>query len=675
MSQQPPEGAQLYRRVAMIAAGLCVGLIALGGYVRIQGAGMGCSDHWPLCNGRLFPNLADPLEVLEWSHRWVAVMVSTAIAALAFIGWRRHRDDPFLRNPALLALVLLVLQVLLGAVTVRLWNAAPSVVIHLVNAMVLLAVLVAAVLRSGERLKGDGGTPGSGPNSAVIVPAFALVLVFFGALVANYDAGLYCLGFPLCGGSVWPPEALLGRLQWVHRLLAFLFLGHVLGVAFKSRRLDGAGISEYRQATWTLVGLTLLQIGVGAAMMLQMMPSGLRAVHLLVGSLVWVAALVVAFRARRLGGAAMVAGDLAIGRLGDSPAAPALAARRDSAFEPPNGQTSEPTLESPNRPIAQSSSPSPSLLADLITLTKPRIISLLLLTTVLPMFITDQGLPSPLLVLWVVLGGYLMAGGANTVNMWFDRDIDTLMSRTRLRPIPSGRIPALAALAFGLAQGGLAFWIFWTQVNPLSAWLAFSGYLFYIFVYTVWLKRLSPQNIVIGGAAGAFPPLVGWTAMTGSLDLTAIYLFAIIFFWTPPHFWALALIKRHEYANAGVPMMPVVQGERWTKIQMLAYTLMLIPLTVMPSVFGALGLFYGVAALALGGRLLWYSVRVLREAGVTPTAWKMYKFSLLYLALLFVAMGVDRAVPFGHGFERSEIHILDQSDQEAMGTGAEHEGH
>ncbi len=659
MSQASSEGAQLYRRVAWIAAGLTVGLIVLGGYVRIRGAGMGCSDHWPLCNGRIWPNLADPLEVLEWSHRWVAVMVSSAIAALAVIGWRHHRQDPYLRNPALLAALVLVLQVFLGAVTVRLWNAAPSVVIHLTNAMILLAVLVTAVLRSGDRLLGREAASGAGRASAMVLPAFALVLVFFGALVANYDAGLYCLGFPLCGGALAPPASGLGQLQWVHRILAFLFLGHTVGVAFRSRRVVGEGAGAYGRAAWTLVGLVVLQIGLGAAMILQMMPAGLRAAHLLLGSLVWVAALVVAFRGRRLS----EAGDRAIGRLDDPASVPASAPEGSLAAESP--------VQSPNGSIAQS----PSVLSDLITLTKPRIISLLLLTTVLPMFITDRGMPSLSLVLWVMLGGYLMAGGANTVNMWFDRDIDTLMSRTKLRPIPSGRIPPLAALAFGLALGALAFWIFWTRVNPLSAWMAFSGYLFYIFVYTVWLKRLSPQNIVIGGAAGAFPPLVGWTAMTGSLDLTALYLFAIIFFWTPPHFWALALIKQNEYANAGVPMMPVVQGERWTKVQMLAYTLMLIPLTVMPAIFGALGLFYGVAALLLGGRLLWYSVRVLREAGVTPTAWKMYKFSLLYLALLFVAMGVDRAVPFGHGFERSEILILDQPEQEAMGAGAEHEGH
>jgi protoheme IX farnesyltransferase len=647
MTPPAPDATPSYRRLAMIATGFTVGLIALGGYVRITGAGMGCSDHWPLCNGRLLPNLADRLEVLEWSHRWVAVMVSGAVAGLAGVALRRHRHDAWLRTPAVLAGVLLVLQVLLGALTVKLWNAAPSVVIHLVNAMLLLAVLVVAVLRSGERLRGEvPPAEGLRPRDLVL-PGFALLLVFFGALVANYDAGLYCLGFPFCGGQIAPPETGLGKVQWVHRLLAFLFLGHTFAVAARSRAYPGEGAAPYRRAAWTLVTLVALQIAVGAAMMLAMMPAGLRAAHLFVGSLVWVGALVVAFRGRRLGA-------LAPARVtqGSAPSMDEVPGR--TAFQAPFVEENEPAP-----PAEEAGKARPSILADLVTLTKPRIISLLLLTTVLPMFITGRGIPTPALVGWVLLGGYLMAGGANTVNMWFDRDIDMLMARTRLRPIPSGRIPAFAALLFGLAQGAAAFAIFWNYVNPLSAWLALSGYLFYIFVYTVWLKRISTQNIVIGGAAGAFPPLVGWTAVTGSLDLTAIYLFAIIFFWTPPHFWALALIKRHDYAKAGVPMMPVVSGEHWTKVQMLAYTLMLIPLTIMPAVFGSLGLFYAGAAALLGGRLLWYSIRVLKETGVTPTAWRMYKFSLLYLALLFVAMGVDRAVPFGHQFERGRPMILE----------------
>jgi len=307
----------------------------------------------------------------------------------------------------------------------------------------------------------------------------------------------------------------------------------------------------------------------------------------------------------------------------------------------------------------------PSVLADLVTLTKPRIISLLLVTTVAPMFMTDRGLPSPMLVVWVLIGGYLMAGGANAINMWFDRDIDDRMTRTRLRPIPAGRLTPAQGLLFGVSLGAIAFWIFWNQVNPLSAWLALGGLLFYVLIYTMLLKRNTAQNIVIGGAAGAFPPLVGWAAMTGGLDLAAIYLFAIIFYWTPPHFWALALIKQGEYAKAGVPMMPVVKGEERTKWEMLIYTLLLLPLTVMPAVFGALGPFYAVAAVLLGGRLLWYCIALLREAGVTPTAWKMYRYSLLYLFLLFLAMGIDRYLPRAAREAAPEVVILRQNDEAA----------
>jgi protoheme IX farnesyltransferase len=257
-----------------------------------------------------------------------------------------------------------------------------------------------------------------------------------------------------------------------------------------------------------------------------------------------------------------------------------------------------------------------------------------------------------------------MAGGANAINMWFDRDIDDKMSRTRLRPIPAGRIAPPVALAFGIGLAAISFYLFWQLVNPLSAELALGGLLFYVFIYTVWLKRSSPQNIVIGGAAGAFPPLVGWAAMTGRLDLPALYLFAIIFYWTPPHFWALALIKRAEYARAGVPMMPVVRGEQRTKFEMLVYTLMLLPLTLMPVLFGAFGWFYAVCAALLGAPLLWYCVRLLRSPGVTPTAWKLYRYSLLYLALLFLAMAIDRNLPSTRPSDG--VLILTNPEQEAL---------
>src|SRR6266513_4067046 len=232
----------------------------------------------------------------------------------------------------------------------------------------------------------------------------------------------------------------------------------------------------------------------------------------------------------------------------------------------------------------------PSLLRDLVMLTKPRIISLLLVTTVAPMFVA--GNPGWVLVLVVVSGGYMMAGGANAVNMYLDRDIDTRMSRTRRRPIPSGRMGPRSVLAFGVALATAATFLLARFTNVLTALLALGGFYFYVFVYTRWLKRTTPQNIVIGGAAGAFPPLVGWAAMTGRIDLTAVYLFLIVFFWTPPHFWALALLKQRDYGRAGVPMAPLVWGEAETIRQMLWYNVILIALTLLPFAFGAFGLIY-----------------------------------------------------------------------------------
>jgi len=283
-----------------------------------------------------------------------------------------------------------------------------------------------------------------------------------------------------------------------------------------------------------------------------------------------------------------------------------------------------------------------SLARDLVMLTKPRIISLLLVTTIAPMYVA--GSPSVLLVLAVALGGYLMAGGANAVNMYLDRDIDDRMARTRLRPLPSGRMDPRAVLAFGLALATAATALFAFAVNVLSAALALAGFYFYVFVYTRWLKRRTPQNIVIGGAAGAFPPLVGWAAVTGRVDLAAVYLFLIVFYWTPPHFWALALLKQHDYGRAGVPMAPLVWGERETMRQMFWYTLILLPITLLPAAFGAFGVIYAVSASVLGAILLAGVVRVMRAKPWTKAAWSVYKYSLLYLALLFVAMAVDRAV-------------------------------
>jgi protoheme IX farnesyltransferase len=281
------------------------------------------------------------------------------------------------------------------------------------------------------------------------------------------------------------------------------------------------------------------------------------------------------------------------------------------------------------------------MIKDYISLTKPRVITLLIFTTLAGMFITPAGPPSAALVFWTVLGGWLMASGAHSLNCYFDRDIDLLMGRTGKRPLPSNRIPALHALIQGIVLGALAFALLAFFVNLLAATLALAGLLYYVLVYTLWLKRTSMSNIVIGGGAGAFPPLVGWAAATGGLTLPSLFLFAIVFYWTPPHFWALALIREQDYARAGVPMLPVVAGDAETKWQILLYTLLMFMLTIMLTPLQIMGLPYLVMALALGGLFLGYVLRLLRD-GTTGAAWNLYRFSLLYLALLFAAMVVDR---------------------------------
>jgi heme o synthase len=281
-----------------------------------------------------------------------------------------------------------------------------------------------------------------------------------------------------------------------------------------------------------------------------------------------------------------------------------------------------------------------TLIRDFVALTKPRIISLLLVTTIAPMYVA--GSPSWQLVLAVFIGGYMMAGGANAINMYLDRDIDDRMARTRLRPIPSGRMHPRVVLAFGILLATSSTALLALSANVLTAALGLAGFYFYLFIYTRWLKRTTPQNIVIGGAAGAFPPLVGWASVTGSIDLFAVYLFVIIFYWTPPHFWALALLKQGEYGRAGVPMAPLVWGDAETKRQMVWFTAILIPITILPVAWGALSTAYFVMAVLLGGEFVRQVIVATRSREWTAPAWKLYRFSLLYLALLFAAMVIDR---------------------------------
>jgi protoheme IX farnesyltransferase len=275
---------------------------------------------------------------------------------------------------------------------------------------------------------------------------------------------------------------------------------------------------------------------------------------------------------------------------------------------------------------------------DYVALTKPKVQSLLLFTTATTMYVA--GTPSLGRVVLTCLGGALSAGGAGAINHWYDRDIDAMMSRTADRPVPSGRVSPRAALAYGILLGIASFALLATTVNVLSATLALGGLLGYVLVYTMWLKRSTPQNIVIGGAAGAVPPLVAWAATTGSLSGSALYLFAIVFYWTPPHFWALSLLMKDEYQRAHVPMLPVVRGEHETRRQIVLYSLLLVAVTMLPFAGRLFDGIYLAAAVVLGGVLMWLAVRLSRRAD-RMSALRLYLFSLAYLALLFAAMVAD----------------------------------
>jgi protoheme IX farnesyltransferase len=283
---------------------------------------------------------------------------------------------------------------------------------------------------------------------------------------------------------------------------------------------------------------------------------------------------------------------------------------------------------------------------DYVALTKPRIIELLLVTTVPTMIVAERGLPSLWLVAATVLGGTLAAGGANAMNMVADRDIDRVMLRTRNRPLASGRLTARAALTFAIGIEVAAFAFLWATVNLLSAALAVAACLFYVFVYTLWLKRSSASNIVIGGAAGAVPVLVGWTAVTNSLDWPPVVLFAVIFYWTPPHFWALAIRYRDDYARAHVPMLPVVASLRTTAVRIVLYTLLLWALTIVFAPVAGMGDIYIAAALALGAVFTWLAVGLLRDSS-PQAAMRVFTWSITYITLLFGAIALDQLVRSG----------------------------
>ncbi len=616
--------------LALAAAIATVFLISLGSFVRVTGSGLACPD-WPLCHGSIIP----PFEyhvLIEYSHRLTAAIVGLIVAAMFVVVFLARRADEYPTRraflPAAATLVVMLTQAGLGGVAVLTELPPPVVTLHLFLAEAILALLIvtmmAAVPQARPSPDGGGLTLGDARRLSVwatIAAVSILVMILSGSYVVAEEATLSCgSGFsawPLCDGDIMPsgfdPNIHMGHRYMV--LLGTLTTGYA---AFLSWRQKGRNrmISRVGQATLHLLAV---QIIIGALVPWTEFHHATRVAHITLASLTWAAAVllvILAVRARR----EATEGETARGPEPQIPTAPA----GGSGIAPPA------TLK--------------GTASDFFWLTKPRVMVLLLLTALGGMVLAAQGLPSMIVAVAVLLGGALASGGAGAINHGLEGRIDSAMLRTRHRPVASGRVSPRTAITYGIVLNVLAFAVLTGGANVLAASITLAGSLFYVFVYTMWLKQTTVQNIVIGGAAGAVPPLVGWAGVTGELGLPAFYLFLIIFFWTPPHFWALALMIKDDYERASVPMMPVVLGEESTRTSIFLYTILLNILAVLLYISTPqLTAVYVAGAVALGGLFTYYAYRLLQEKD-RAAALRLYKFSLLYLSLLFLVIMIDQVM-------------------------------
>jgi heme o synthase len=588
-----------FAKLAVAAAAATFVLIAVGGLVRATDSGLGCPD-WPLCYGDWVP----PAELHAWiehTHRLIAAgFVGPLVAAVGIITLvtNRRRDRPLLVG-AVVAGVLVIVQAWLGGQVVTERLPAALVTAHLALALATLATLIFIAERAI-----NGPMPhahaGRGLTRLVAITAVAVgAQMLLGSWVTGQGAGLAFGDVPLMDGAFVPGITTeTEAIHAAHRGLSVIVATLVIWTAIAIRRSTDAPLPR-RLSLW-LVGLVLVQIVLGLLNVASRLSAFFVVPHLAVGAALWGGSVWLLLTTRRLRPAQVRVG------------------------------------------VVRAREPGPiDTVRAYIALTKPRIIELLLVTTIPTMVLAAGGLPSPLLMAAVIVGGTMAAGGANAINMYVDRDIDDLMRRTRHRPLPRHAVEPRAALAFGIGLSVAAFaWLALT-VNLLSAVLALSATAFYVFVYTMWLKRSTPQNIVIGGAAGCVPVLVAWSAVTGRLELPAVILFAIVFYWTPPHFWALALRYRGDYAAANVPMLPVVRGEAETARQIVLYTIALVVVSLLLLPAAGMGWIYLAAAVVLGGLYLWRALRLRANSADGRAAVVLFRYSISYLTLLFAAVAVD----------------------------------
>ncbi|GAC1344099.1 MAG: heme o synthase [Ktedonobacteraceae bacterium] len=601
------------RRVAWIAVGFTYFLVALGGTVRTTDSGLSCPD-WPLCYGQAFV-VIDYHTFLEQFHRYVATIVSALVVTLAISAFLWARKERHILVPALvIAPLLLVVQIVLGGLTV-LWKLPSNIITaHLGTALALFATIITIAVTAGKPAASTEHPEKTRKFARLAMTNALLVygLMLSGSYVVGSGASLACTGWPLCTAPAWAVQYHLADINVFHRLIA-TFVGLVLiwtlVSAWRRRKVAPA-------QAWLALAAAMLFVAqsvVGGLIVLLDKPAFVAGLHLALATAVW--------------GCLVVLAALAANQLRAAPQEQGIDAVEAAA---------EVGTKNEQGAIRQT-------ISNYVDLMKPHVTVLLLGTTAAAMSIAYRGLPPLGLVCATLLGGAMAAGSANCINCYIDRDIDQIMGRTQRRSLPSGRVQPRQALIFGIALGIGAFLVLTAFVNLLSATLACSAILFYVFVYTLGLKRTSAQNIVIGGAAGAVPVLVGWAAVTNTITLPAIWLFAIIFYWTPPHFWALSLLIQKDYEKARIPMLPVVMGERETRKQILLYSLMLLAVTLVLFGMGAMGYFYLAAAVVLGGILIYMAIRLLREQ-TKSWAKTLFWYSNCYLAMIFAAMVIDRVI-------------------------------
>ncbi|HEY4227482.1 MAG TPA: heme o synthase, partial [Candidatus Limnocylindrales bacterium] len=524
--------------------------------------------------------------------------------------------------------------------TVRLGNSGASVTAHLATAMALVGLLVYLLVRASYPARLSGGGSQRFTLLAAFASAATFALLLFGSNVTAQNAGLIFPDWPLMNGSILPvaPDgradlAALYSAHELHRYVAaivFAILAAVTWVAWRSRGTS-AGHARIARLAIAILAVYLLQVVVGALQVFTLLAPWTQTLHVALGALVWggtVALATTAYYEARI-------------------AAPSPSAGETAA--PPSDPSAPDTLGTPGRRETAGES-----IRAYVALTKPRIIELLLVTTVPAMVLATRDVPGmPIidwarLTFWTLVCGTLAAGSANAINQYLERDIDLLMARTRRRPLPASAVTPERAVVFGIALGAISVGLMAWTVNLLAAFLTLLAIGFYVIVYTVMLKRSTPSNIVIGGAAGALPPVIGWAAVTGNVALPALLLFLIVFYWTPPHFWALALRIRGDYAAAGVPMLPVVRGIAETSRQIGLYTILLVALTVVFAVVAQMGAIYAIAAVILGALFLWRAF-VLWRQGTSPEAStaqaiRLYRYSITYLTILFAAVALDTVI-------------------------------